>query len=176
MKYIKHSNVYIGLIFASLGLLVLMYSLNQRNIASQIEIEGQIQTQDQDDFEQNIQTEVTDIEPEIPVVFDAKLLERVQEQNVHTITTTWQIGDEVYEIKITPEESVYDAMIQAKEENIFSFEGKNYPMLGFFVTRIGSLEMSRGKSLMYYVNDIEASVGVSNYILKEGDSIEWRLN
>ena len=28
---------------------------------------------------------------------------------------------------------------------------------------------------MYYINDKEASLGVSSYTVKEGDIIEWKL-
>ena len=71
--------------------------------------------------------------------------------------------------------SLYDVLTKAKNNNKINFNGKNYPGLGFFVTDIGTLHSGSGKDLLYYINDKEASVGVSSYILKDGDVIEWKL-
>ena len=46
--------------------------------------------------------------------------------------------------------------------------------MGSFVTGINNNKGSPGKYWIYYVNDKKASVGVSNYILKEGDIINWK--
>ncbi len=85
------------------------------------------------------------------------------------------IAGENFEVALTDNMSVYDAMKILKEEGKITFEGKEYPALGFFVTKINSLEAGDGKNLFYYINGIEASVGISTYEIKEGDIIEWKL-
>ncbi len=71
--------------------------------------------------------------------------------------------------------SLYDVLLEAKKNNQINFTGKVYPLLGFFVDSIDNLKNKDGKYLFYYINGKEASVGVSNYILKDGDVIEWKL-
>lgn len=86
-----------------------------------------------------------------------------------TPSATLVIGD-IY-IKIPIGATLYEVM----ESINVPFEGREYPGFGFFVTKIGILESSNGKHLMYFINNKEASVGVSSYIPKDGDVIEWKL-
>ncbi len=86
-----------------------------------------------------------------------------------------KIGDQVFLISFSENQTLYDVMKVLESEQKISFEGKEYPALGFFVTSIGGLENGDGKYLFYYINGVEASTGVSSYRLKEGDSIEWKL-
>ena len=67
-------------------------------------------------------------------------------------------------------------MSQIKEENKndFDFEYNEYPYLGIFINGINGAVGSPGAYWIYYVNDKEASVGVSNYIINEGDIINWK--
>lgn len=78
-------------------------------------------------------------------------------------------------IYLEPNVIFYDALVEAKDSGKITFSGKNYPGLGFFVTDIGALHTGNGKSLLYYINGKQASVGVSSYTLKDGDVIEWKL-
>lgn len=78
-------------------------------------------------------------------------------------------------VKFTPNTTLYDALVQAKNTGAITFFGKNYPGLGFFVTDIGTLHSGNGKNLIYYINGKEATVGVSSYRLKDGDIIKWKL-
>lgn len=97
----------------------------------------------------------------------------VRGNDVEVATLT--ISNESLEFPLTEEMTVYDAMNLLKEEGKLTFEGKNYPALGFFVTSINSISAGGGKNLFYYINGEEASVGISTYQIKEGDSIEWKL-
>lgn len=92
-----------------------------------------------------------------------------------TIKASIIAGEEKLQIASASEQSLYEVLVQAKEEGLIKLEGKNYPMLGFFVTKIGSLESSPGKYLFYYINGKEASVGVSSYSVQDGDIIEWKV-
>lgn len=92
-----------------------------------------------------------------------------------TISTTIIAGNETLHLELQAGMSLYDALVLAKENKDIVFSGKNYSGLGFFMTDIGSLHSGNGKNLFYYINNQEASVGVSSYLLKDGDIIEWKL-
>ena len=91
------------------------------------------------------------------------------------ISVTIIAGDQKANLEVVRGMSLYDALVLAKENEDISFSGKNYSGLGFFVTDIGSLHSAYGTHLFYSINSSEASVGVSSYILKNGDIIEWKL-
>lgn len=80
-----------------------------------------------------------------------------------------------YSTYLNEGESVYDIMNRLKIEKGFSFGGYKYPGLGFFVESLSGFSHGDGKYWIYYVNNVEAQVGVSNYTLKKGDIISWRL-
>lgn len=61
------------------------------------------------------------------------------------------------------------------ENSGVEFTGKEYPALGFFVENIGSLHEESGKYLFYYINGVEATVGVSNYVPEDRDVVTWEL-
>ena len=56
----------------------------------------------------------------------------------------------------------------------FSFKTKEYPGLGYFVEEINGVGGGQGKYWIYYVNGKEASVGIKDYVVKEGDIISWK--
>jgi len=78
-------------------------------------------------------------------------------------------------LQVAPNTTLYDALVQAKNDKMITFSGKNYSGLGFFVTDIGTLHKGGGKDLIYYINGREATVGISSYKLKSGDNILWKL-
>ena len=160
MKYKKHIRISIGSALIAIGVFMIVDSRiisKKEYILEENKIEQQIS--------EHQELEAT----EEYVSFE-------KEDTNSYIKTIWIIGSESYGMRSLPNQTVYDVMLLAREQNIFSFEGKQYPMLGFFVTRIGELEMIRGTNLMYYINDVEAPTGVSTYILKDEDIIEWKLN
>jgi hypothetical protein len=97
-------------------------------------------------------------------------------QNEKELNVSLIVLDKTYNISINEGNTVYDVMknLQNSKENNFSFEGKEYPSLGVFVEKINGVKGESGKYWIYYVNDKQAQVGVSNYVLKEGDIISWR--
>src|SRR3989339_1604942 len=76
-----------------------------------------------------------------------------------------------YKVAIKEGDTVYNVMnnLQNQKEKNFTFKYKEYPSLGIFVDEINGVKGSPGKYWIYYVNDKEASVGVSKNISKEGD-------
>jgi hypothetical protein len=99
--------------------------------------------------------------------------EHTEEEKIVTLI----VSDKIYEIRIDENESLYEMMInlENKNANNFSFNYKNYPSLGIFINEINGQKAGSGKYWIYSVNGKEATTGVSNYILKEGDIINWEL-
>lgn len=74
-------------------------------------------------------------------------------------------------------DSLYDSFIRMRDLDLIKFEEKKFSSLGSYIYSINNIkELPReGKYWIYYVNGKEGNVGVSNYILKEGDQIMWKL-
>lgn len=85
------------------------------------------------------------------------------------------LNDKKYSTYLNDGDTVYDVLLRINKEDNLRFEGKNHPGLGFFVENIDGLENVNGKYLIYYINNVEAQVGVSNYVLNKGDIISWKL-
>lgn len=95
------------------------------------------------------------------------------QNNTQDITVSLNTLDKNYSVKVEKDATVYDVMKNAEKEG-FSFLGREYPQLGFFVDEINGIKNESNKYWIYYVNETEASVGVSKYIIKEGDIISWK--
>lgn len=57
----------------------------------------------------------------------------------------------------------------------FAFKSKFYTGLGQYVNEINGVKESGGLHWTLYINDQPATVGSSQYIIRVGDKIEWRL-
>lgn len=93
-----------------------------------------------------------------------------------TISTTFIIDNQEYAVKIKPETTAYEAMIKLQESNQISFSGKNFSGLGYFIEEINGIKNSPSTGFYWtlYINNQEAKVGVSGYILKPNDIIIWK--
>lgn len=93
-----------------------------------------------------------------------------------TNTVSLTVLGKTYTTQIKNGDSVYSVMndLQNNKKYDFNFQSKNYPSLGAFVTKINGVEGSSGAYWIYYVDNKEASIGVSKYILKSGDIITWK--
>lgn len=60
------------------------------------------------------------------------------------------------------------------EKSDFSFSGRDFPGLGFFVEEINGKKNANGSYWFLYVNGTSSETGVSQTRVREGDSIEWR--
>jgi len=94
------------------------------------------------------------------------------------VKVSLEILDKKYETNIEENSTVFEVMKKIEKENtkdnLFNFEYTEYASLGSFITEINGIKGTPGKYWIYYVNNIEASVGVSKYILKSGDIISWK--
>jgi hypothetical protein len=95
--------------------------------------------------------------------------------NPNPISITVLESDNVLHLSPRSGMSLYETLVSAQKNGQLEFSGKNYPALGFFITDVGTLHSGQGKNLIYYINNKEASVGVSSYIPQDGDVILWKL-
>lgn len=104
-----------------------------------------------------------------------ELQEQGQEQKKQS-ETTLRINDGEFTSLISATTTVYDLMVKLKSENKISFTGKEYSGMGFFVDEINGVKNDNlaGKYWIYYINGQTAQVGISNYVIKPNDLIEWK--
>lgn len=126
-------------------------------------------------FEQNYTEEK--IEGVVPIK-NQKNNEIKTIQSEDNIKVELYVFDKKYETKVKEGSTVFEMMNvlekQNSEGNQFSFKYTNNMSMGSFVTEINDIKGSPGKYWIYYVNDNLASIGVSKYVLKEGDIINWK--
>ncbi|PLX29017.1 hypothetical protein C0581_00285 [Candidatus Parcubacteria bacterium] len=83
-----------------------------------------------------------------------------------------------YTLPFTENTSVHDMMmtLSAMSSQPFYFETTEFPGMGYFVNSINGKEQDVKKGIywIYYVNNKTSTVGISNYIIKKGDVIEWK--
>lgn len=159
--------IYIGitlLIFLSIG----FYYLNFNNKKALPFIGPSSQNSSQDKEESKVETDTKKEELQIaPKV--------ISENN---IKISLIVLDKKYETEIKEGSSIFEAMKQIEEkstnDNLFSFKYTEHSGLGSFITEINNMKGIPGKYWIYYINNEKASVGVSKYILKEGDIISWK--
>lgn len=86
------------------------------------------------------------------------------------------VGDKRHEISIPEQSTVYNLMISLKQRGDLDFKGKDSSGLGFFVEEINGIKnnIKENTFWIYYVNGKTANVGVSYYILKTNDIINWK--
>jgi len=90
----------------------------------------------------------------------------------NVVSVTLNVFNKNYLINIEEGANIYDAM-KSISDSSFSFKVKEYSGLGYFVEEINGIKGSPGKYWIFYVNGKEASVGILNFILKDGDIIRW---
>ncbi len=101
-----------------------------------------------------------------------------QLENVKRIKVSLILKDKTYNTEIKEGSSVFETMLniekESTKENQFSFKYIENLGMGSFVNEINGVVGSPGAYWIYYVNGKEAGIGVSKYILKEGDIINWK--
>jgi len=91
-----------------------------------------------------------------------------------TTTTTLQINGVSYTDEITSKMSVNDFMNKLQSEGKINFTEKYYLGMGNLVTGINGINNNGTQSWIYYVNGVEAQVGVSTYKINPGDVVSWK--
>ncbi|MDO8482104.1 MAG: DUF4430 domain-containing protein [bacterium] len=83
------------------------------------------------------------------------------------------IGSTAYFAYVPENSSVLDAMRILTSTTNFTFTGKEYPSLGFFVDSINSKKNANGLYWILYINGKSSDVGASQATINSGDKIEW---
>ena len=124
--------------------------------------------------QKTIPQELSEIKPDIKTQIKSLLIkEGSTNENTKNVSLTLNVFDKSYSIKTEEGINVYDAM-KSIEDKSFSFKAIEHPGLGYFVEEMNGVKGTPGKYWIYYVNGKEASVGVSQYIIKNGDIISWK--
>jgi len=88
---------------------------------------------------------------------------------------TLTAGGKTYGAYIAKSESVIELMRTLASGGDFTFIGKDYPSLGFFVESINGVKNGDGKYWILYINGTSSDLGASSAIIKSGDTVEWRF-
>lgn len=91
-----------------------------------------------------------------------------------TANATLSIGGVAYPVTVAQGGTVIDAMRALAASGAFTFTGREYPGLGFFVDSINGQVSAGGKYWVFYVNGVSATVGAGATEVHAGDTIEWR--
>ena len=89
---------------------------------------------------------------------------------------TLRVGDQTYSAHAAAGETAFDVMRSLSHLQRFSFTGKEDPALGFFVESINGQTAPDGYYWIFYVNGAQSNTGISQTIIRSGDTIEWRLD
>jgi hypothetical protein len=92
-----------------------------------------------------------------------------------TVPFTLTISGEKYTSNVRPQTSLYDAMQALSQQGTISFSATYYDGIGYFIDEIDGIQNGNGKYWFFYVNGESSTVGVSSYIIRPHDNIEWRF-
>ncbi|MCC2630418.1 MAG: hypothetical protein K0S38_227 [Candidatus Paceibacter sp.] len=108
-----------------------------------------------------------------------------QKPKVPTTTNNTQVQSETkftlvaqgkeYTGSLPNQSSAYDAMTKLASTTPFRFKAKYYAGMGYLIEEIEGIRGSDGAYWTLYINNATSTVGVSDYILKDNDTIEWKL-
>lgn len=99
---------------------------------------------------------------------------RGESENVLPKNTILEINDKKYESEITDSISIYDFMDKLRSEGQITFTEKNYTGMGKLIEEINGIKSDGKRFWIYYVNNVQGQVGVSDYKIKPGDVISWK--
>ena len=99
----------------------------------------------------------------------------LKEKNITVNNITLEINENTYKSKIEKEISVYDLMNKLKDEGKIDFKDKTYSGMGKFIEEINGIKPNAEKYWIYYVNNKKANIGISDYKIKPGDVVSWKL-
>ena len=88
------------------------------------------------------------------------------------------VQDKKYETEVKEGSTVFELMKKIKEENtknnLFDFKYTEHTGLGIFINEINGLKGGGDGYWIYYINGVEAGIGISNYKVNNGDQISWK--
>ncbi len=92
------------------------------------------------------------------------------------LAVTIQINGQKYPLNLPEKSTAYDAMTQLVADKKITAVFKEFSGLGYFVDEIDGVKTDKnaGKYWIYYLNGKPAQAGISQYILKNNDSLIWK--
>lgn len=133
--------------------------------------------QDRDIVEKDLPQKISKA-PVREIISVPEVASQDKEDIQNEIKATLVILGQTYNVAISEGENVYELMSflsrGSKEEPRFDFKAREHQGLGYFVYEINGIKGKSGAYWIYYINGEEANVGVSKYIVKDGDVIEWK--
>lgn len=108
-----------------------------------------------------------------PLTSPKETSEKISEPD-NSLKTVLEVEKERYESKIVGVISVYEFMQKLKEEEKINFKEKTYSGMGKFIEEINNIKNNGERNWIYYVNGEKATIGVSNYKIKNGDTVSWK--
>ena len=91
-----------------------------------------------------------------------------------TPNVTLIVGGKSYSAFAPTDSTALDIMRTLASTSDFTFAGRDYPSLGFFVDSINGKKAENGHSWILYVNGKLSGTGASQTILDAGNTLEWR--
>ncbi|MBP9759995.1 MAG: DUF4430 domain-containing protein [Candidatus Pacebacteria bacterium] len=90
--------------------------------------------------------------------------------------TTQANGAEVdtYRVPVYTEGTVLSAMEAYRDTGVFTFSGRDFPGIGFFIDTVQGRKATDTHFWILYVNGRTSNVGVSQARVKQGDVVEWK--
>lgn len=76
---------------------------------------------------------------------------------------------------VADEVTIYDFMNNLRANGTIVFKEKNFTGMGKFIEEINGVGSNNQKYWIYYVNGVKAKTGISNYKIKPGDVVSWKL-
>lgn len=167
-----NKNKIISLFFVSLAIILIILSFQKS------------QTENQNIESQNEIIEINSENISDDVIYDnsiktneSKTLEKTDYSFIGNLNFNLEINSKKITGYFSEGDTLYDSLDKMKKAGILSFEEKSFSGLGAYIYSIEGIseDKKNGKYWIYYINDEKANVGVSNYLLKEGDEIRWHL-
>lgn len=91
-----------------------------------------------------------------------------------TPNVTFSVGSTTYAVYVPQNSSVLDAMQVLASTTSFTFSGRDYTSLGFFVESVNGRAAANGSVWIFYVNGVKSGKGISSVAITPGDTIEWK--
>lgn len=124
--------------------------------------------------DKNYTEEKVETKPEIKLKQSADKIIQKEEIKQNQIKYSLLVKDNKYESTISENSTVFQAMESLSKENKnFTFKYTENSSMGNFITEINGDKGTPGKYWIYYINENKPPVGVSRYILEDGDIIKW---
>lgn len=79
-----------------------------------------------------------------------------------------------YGVYAPPGSTVLAAMQTLASTTDFTFTGREYSGMGYFVESISGKKAADGYVWIFYMNGIKSGKGISSVVVNEGDTIEWK--